>query len=104
MTEDRVLSMVETEKLVLIALTAQGVAWWTPSHYRALIRLGGTKQTAHDANSMALENAATFGLAVQGTANIDELCQSAARVLGGRSTRYGTGVRECLDATRSVQG
>lgn len=31
----RVLCMVETEKLVLIALTAQGVGWWTRAHYHA---------------------------------------------------------------------
>ncbi|KAK9802274.1 hypothetical protein SCARD494_00207 [Seiridium cardinale] len=77
MTEDRVLNMVETERLILIALTAQGVGWWAQSHMRALIRLGGTKEMAHAANDLALEIADAFDLKVEGIANIDEICDSA---------------------------
>lgn len=45
---------------------------------------------------MALDIAGTFGLAVQGTASIDERCKSVVCVLGGRLLRLGTGVLECL--------
>ena len=64
MTEDRVLSMVETEKLVSIALTAQGIVWWTVARYCALIRPGGTKKTTPRANRMAQKIVRTLGLVV----------------------------------------
>ena len=76
MAEDRILSMVETERLVLIALTAQGVHWWAQAHYCALFRLGGTKEMAHAANDLALELGEALDLKLEGTTNIDELYQS----------------------------
>ncbi|KAI1854170.1 hypothetical protein JX265_000574 [Neoarthrinium moseri] len=77
MTDERVLDMVETERLILLALMAQNVGWWAQSHYRALIRVGGTKEMAHAANELALEITKTFGIKIDGASNVDELCDSA---------------------------
>lgn len=62
---------------MLVALTAADVAWWAESHYRALIRLGGTKEMAHAANNLALEIAHVLGQKIDGTAGIDSICDSA---------------------------
>lgn len=76
MADDRILSMVETERLVLVALTASGVGWWAQSHYCALFRLGGTTEMAYAANKLALEIGEAFDMKVGGTDNIDELYQA----------------------------
>lgn len=75
--EDRIINLVETERIILLSLVCQNVATVSVIHARALVKLGGTAEDAHAVVDTAVELAEALGMKIQGFPNLDAVLQSS---------------------------
>ena len=74
--EERIINLVETERLILLSLVCQNVATVSIIHAKALVKLGGTAEEAHAVVDTALELAEALGMTLVGFPNLDAVLQS----------------------------
>lgn len=74
--EDRILNLVETERIITMSLVCQDVATLSALHAKAIVKLGGTPETAHEVVNTALAIGEALGITLKGFPSLDAILQS----------------------------